>query len=452
MVFISQTEHESLIEQARSRYAHFQGLEAPPESLPLLTRLVDANASELDFSDCDVLFVQHLLGPTFARLHAMWDQGLERTRTWFVDIPYSTHEPLRARLFEAGVPPEQVAPRFADPLVPYSTAQKFRVAEILRRLVDARPKARILVVDDGAYVVRVAHLLRQVSPRVFDALVGRTAIVEQTTRGHRALAQRRYRETLEALRAPAVSIARCDTKTGFEGPFIGQAVARKISDLVGRAGRELGHTAVIGFGTVGRETLRRLRCADPAPTSIDVVDTDRGTHADIAAESGRPWTALPSEGRYDTVVGCTGYGSFGWEQRQLLRPDAVLASGSSAAIEFNRELFVDRAARDPGDGVEILDPEATRREGIRAEIRIRDGDRRFSFLHAGFPANFDGELECVPAEVIQATHGLLLMASMQTLREEPGFRPIDPKLDAEVMKGAVACLREALAQESSAAS
>ncbi|MDH3688379.1 MAG: hypothetical protein OEU36_02705 [Gammaproteobacteria bacterium] len=92
-----------------------------------------------------------------------------------------------------------------------------------------------------------------------------------------------------------------------------------------------------------------------------------------------------------------------------------LVSSSSAAVEFNRQGFVERAKACPDDEIEILDPERTRERGIRAMIRLRDANGDFSFVHAGFQVNFDGEMECIPMRFIQATHVLLYAAGYQAL-------------------------------------
>ena len=84
------------------------------------------------------------------------------------------------------------------------------------------------------------------------------------------------------------------------------------------------------------------------------------------------------------------------------------------------------ADRNPDDQIEVLARERTREEGIHATIRIRDGERRLSFLNAGFPVNFDGRMECLPARVIQATHVLLYAAGLQALRaRKPGLAAIN---------------------------
>jgi hypothetical protein len=121
----------------------------------------------------------------------------------------------------------------------------------------------------------------------------------------------------------------------------------------------------------------------------------------------------------------------------------MLASGSSAAIEFNRQDFVELADRYPDDEIEIVDREATRRKGIHATIRFnREGGNGFAFVNAGFPVNFDGRMECLPAKVIQATHSLMYAAARQALKQPaPGWQPISEEADSWILAHGVEEIR-----------
>jgi len=151
---------------------------------------------------------------------------------------------------------------------------------------------------------------------------------------------------------------------------------------------------------------------------------------------------LPGDRAYDLVVGCKGYASFELGQRRLLRDGAILASGSSAAIEFNRAGFVELADRYPDDEIEVVDREGTIKNGIHATVTIaQEGGKTFSFLNAGFPVNFTGAMECLPARMIQPTHCLLYAAARQVLQEKrPGLSAIDPRLDHWIHEHAVKML------------
>ena len=232
--------HEKAIKNALRVLADYDPTGGPPATLPLLRAYRKRFPTPGAFKDCTVLFIQHLLGPTMPRLDAMWEEGLEKDRTFFVDIPYSTHTPLRDALVRKGVPEDQVARPFEDPLDSYSIRQAQRVRDAIRAIATKCPSGTLLVVDDGAYFTRVMHAFSIVDPGLFESFRGRTRVVEQTSRGHRHLEDPKYMHTLAQLDAPIVSIARCDTKTEVEGPFIGQAIAKSIWRILSGIRKERG--------------------------------------------------------------------------------------------------------------------------------------------------------------------------------------------------------------------
>ena len=311
--------------------------------------------------------------------------------------------------------------------------------EIIENREDPRP---LLVIDDGAYFARYLNSLYTNSPNKLDHYVG-TTVVEQTTRGHRYLCNNAL-DVLLRCGISVVSIAKCKTKKEFEGPFIGAAVSRALKRAIGK-GRisDSKHIAVIGCGVVGEATIREI-CRICPDTKIDAIDID-GSARLKASRFSNKCEGLPQlrdDREYDIVFGCTGYNSFHLDQRKLLADNALLASGSSAAIEFNRTGFIELANRYEDDEIEILNKTETISKGIHAEIFIRqEKGKTFSFLNAGFPVNFDGKLECLPTIIIQATHGLLFVASIQALAQKgPGINTVDPDHDKWIFKRAVSDL------------
>ena len=265
-------------------------------------------------------------------------------------------------------------------------------------------------------------------------------MVEQTTRGHRYL-ELHYQDLKEEYRLSLVSIARCKTKLNFESPFIGAYVSKAINRSLKPHYdnlADLKNIAVIGFGSVGQATAEEVKRRLPE-ASIDVVEIDKFKHDQIRALDCNPMMELSEERQYGLVVGCTGYNSFKLDQRALLADGAILASGSSAAVEFNRAGFVELADAFPDDEIEVLNRAETRTLGIRAPITFQqEGKKRFSLLSAGFPVNFDGRMECLPYRIIQATHVLLYAASLQALRSrKPGFDPIDADVDNWILTHAL---------------
>lgn len=434
-----------VIEKALKNYDSFQIPKSPPENLSLIEAIQDRFLNSKPFANIDVLLIQHHLGPLIGRLNAMIECGLDPNRTWFADIPYSTNQDVVEKLIELGFSERRMSVRFDDPLEIYDSAQDQRVSSLMERIAEREDPRPLLVVDDGAYFVRYLNSLKTKPPILLERYAG-TSVVEQTTRGHRYLFDNAH-EVISRCGLSVVSIAKCKTKKNFEAPFIGAAVSRALQQSIGEERiSNAKHIAVIGFGVVGKKTVEEIYRFYP-DANIDIVDIDTDARAK-ASEAGENCEGIPQlrdDREYDIVLGCTGYNSFHLDQRKLLANKAVLASGSSAAIEFNRAGFIELADQYDYDEIEIVNRTKTISEGIHAEIIMREKEKTFSFLNAGFPVNFDGKLECLPTKMIQATHGLLFMAGIQSLGQEvPGITTINPEEDEWIFNRAVSELANSL--------
>jgi hypothetical protein len=424
-----------IIQRALKKFYEDKIPETIAKSLPLLEAYSKEYFSRQLFANVEVLFIQHHLGPFIPKVKTMFQFGLEPSRCWFIDIPYSTNASVRKELKKLGCPEFQMAEPLNDPIAPYSKRQLERVEFILRLYSNRERRKKLLVIDDGAYFMRTLNwLLPRDKELVLSYKEHPTHIVEQTTRGHRYLEQHQVNGLLKLLNIPAVSIARTETKYDLESPFIGAAVSRAVKRALKESGRlkkGLGRVLIIGFGAVGKATACELASLK-AEKPMHVYDKKWKELRPMIEEIGaRALKAFPNEGPYDTIFGCTGYASFPLNKVGILSHDAILVSGSSAAIEFNREKFIDLAYRNDKDDFFIIEPEKSRRLGIRASLDMQKGDIRFSFLNAGFPVNFDGRMECLPYLIIQITHGLLLAAAKESLNPatKPGFHHLNRQDD-----------------------
>ena len=420
----------NIIRKALRRFWDCELIEELPKSLPLVEEFCENRLASETFADTDVLFIQHHLGSFIPRLHVMLNHGLEASRCWFVDIPYSTNKCVCEQLHKMGFPENQRAKPFDDPIAPYSRRQLERVAYIVRLLANQDNKRRLLVVDAGAYFMQTLnHLIFRDRNLVMSFKERGTRIVEQTTRGYLYLQKKEGREMLKSLNIPAVSIARTNAKNSLESPFIGAAVSRAILRALKNSARlngGLGRVLIIGFGAVGQATTQQLLAELKPDKPIHVWDKEWDTlQKEIEKVGAHVLKAFPEKGPYNCVIGCTGKASFPVNKVEILANDAVLVSGSSGAVEFNREKFIDLAYKHDRDDFYVIEPEKTRNFGIHATLEMQKGGKRFSFLNAGFPINFDGRLECLPALIIQITHGLLLAACKETLYQKPGLHKLN---------------------------
>jgi hypothetical protein len=428
---LSRESSDAIIEKALERYY----AEGPPKSIPDLLPLAsvfceDQNLALNTFKDVTVLFVQHHLGPLVPMVQLMCHYGIDISDCWFVDIPYSTNEEVRQRLLKIGVPKEQTCKPFEDPLGIYSKRQIERVEYVLSNILKKNPK-KLLVIDDGAYFIRTLMNIQYNNKQLFEKIKRLSIkIVEQTTRGHVYLETENARQLRESLGIPVVSIARTKTKRELESPFIGASVARGVMRALNNHGRvKLGNVFILGFGCVGKATAKELSKLEI--DQIDVFDKINSLSQKILEIGANPLATFPKTGSYNTVIGCTGKASVhNQEQLRILANGAVLISGSSAAIEFNREKFIEIAYRNERDGFFIIDPERTRMQGIHAPIRLSLDGKEFTFLNAGFPIDFDGAIAVLPTEIIQITHGLLVAAAAETISERAHLCSLNNRFDS----------------------
>ncbi len=426
----------------------FHEVEIPddfPKSMPLLDVFRQRNKrSAGSLNNLNILLIQHHLSPYILRLDALFKEGLNPENTWIIDIPYSTNEIVRREIPKRfGIPTHQIATPFRDPIAPYSIMQLQRVESIVYQLAGRIMNSKLLVIDDGAYFVRALRDIDNYDKSIVDAFRGRTFLVEQTTRGHRYLEEAESKRLIEErLKAPVISIARCKTKTEFEAPFIGEAAARDLTNALGFERidlNDLDAMAIIGFGPVGQAVFQALKRLKPN-TSIQIIDTKESKHQEIIKLGGNPLKQFPMKGKYDLVVGCTGYKSFNLKDWNSLSSNAYLVSTSSAAVEFNRKQFVDLAELYPDDEIEIVNKNEIVKNGIHTSLRIRDSakQKQVTFINASFPVNFDGKMECLPLRYIQATHTLLYAAGYQALETiQPGLKSINSKIDNEIFANAL---------------
>lgn len=411
-----------------------------PSSMPLLDNYRKAHTKKSKpFKNVEILFIQHHLGPFLLRLKAHIEDGLKPKNTWIIDIPYSTNEEVRAEIpRQFRIPDLHISPPFIDPIAPYSVIQLRRVEEIIYHIVTRNTHLPLLVIDDGAYFVRAAKNIEDRHPHFLSSLSGKTYIVEQTTRGHNYLEENKYKDFIaNILKAPAVSIAKSNSKILIESPFIGKAAAGAVISAFDKENVEitsLNPIALIGYGAVGQSVFRSLKQFDLIDKLI-VIESDKTKHNAAKKENAVVVSTLPHNHAFQLVIGCTGKSSLTLRDWDCLSGNAYLVSTSSAAVEFNRKQFIDLAQLYPDDEIIIIDEDKIRSQGIHQTIRVLDrlNKRQVNFINASYPVNFDGHMECLPTYIIQVTHTLLYAASLHVQKlKEPGLTELEKNIDKEI--------------------
>lgn len=372
-----------------------------PTSVPVVDRCL-AEIPANHFAGRGLCAVQHLFPTTPSIIEALIKRGMDPKHIFILGTPYATNPLVASYLRALGV--NVMTP--TDALGNSRAFEEHRVKELeqfLGRVVVERnkPTKGFLVLDDGGMLATTIAGQKSLpggalSPERLEKAFPpeRTVTIEQTTRGLTELKK-------SPLRYPVITVANAPAKRE-EGTIIGWSLARSfIADLKQRGctGKRIG---LISAGTVGLATARVLKDAGYTVTLTDLDEKKlEAARAAGFATTKSTSALLPNA---DALLACTGKASISADVLQQW--PGILASGSSAAIEFDSTLL-DSARRTPVDIVNL-----------------------------GRPINFkgDGYEDLSPAQ-IGVTRGILLgaLAQAATLAEKgttaPEFIPLDARID-----------------------
>jgi hypothetical protein len=406
------------------------GEPVPVEELPLSLPLVDmvgADTPAVGLRNTVLVASQHLLGSTLPLIDWLHRWGLPYEQMFVCGKTYSSHRLVMWRLSELGVTvdpnslkldlSELMAPAFSYDLRFESDVRATLelASAALGRLGDgAEAPRQLLVLDDGAVVI---HRL-VAEPHL--ACGARVVAVEQTRRGARMI----QNATRRGLFFPIVNVAESRPKLGEESALIGQSV---VDELLIRLQRIEGPSAslrsrrmlIVGYGSVGRAVARALEGHGPIVATTDI---DAAALGCAAADGLETVTTIENRGEVDIIVGCTGVPILGIGQALRPRARIYLASASSSDIEFEKDPGV-RLKERLSPAPEIGDSDHQR---IHSDLVYGDDGAEVVILNGGFPVNFNGALDPIPARHIQLTRALLLSGLRQALEcTAPGLVAFD---------------------------
>jgi S-adenosylhomocysteine hydrolase len=389
-----------------------------PHRMPVLDKWLERAAQDRPLEGVTALMIQHQLGNHVAQTEALFALGLAPRDLYWIDIPYTSTPVVREVLRALGVPAGNMMVSDFHLLDKYAPFQRLRVQRFLRD-VFRDPPERLLVLDDGSYMLEALACIRQRPPSV--------AIVEQTTRG---LIKIEESAALDACSRefPIVNVARCEPKATLEPPFIGVAVCdalrRGLGTLLHLGPRD--RCLVLGYGAIGRQVASFAHTIQGFPRArVHVHDKDPERMRRAVADGFTAWTPQDRSVRFTLVIGCSGRASFRVGDHVLLEDGAFLASATSGTVELSREDFIELADASPEDDIWIV------REGldefaVHSDLRFHFVDREATFVNGGFPVNFDGRVNCVPAHYIQPTPTMMCAAAVQAAgATEKGLLDLD---------------------------
>lgn len=380
-------------------------------NLPLLDAWLARSTGDRPLEGMSALLVQHQLSNQVPMLAALQALGLDPARTWWLDIPYTSHGRVRDFAHRVlDVPAANLPSKPFPVLEPYAPWQHARVVEALLAATREAP-GPLLVLDDGAYVLEA---LASLAPGRWPRGV---AIVEQTTRGFIKF-ERNASLRHAAAMLPLVDVARSEPKRVLEPPFIAMAICAALQPhLQRRFGSSFdGNCLVLGYGAIGEQVATFLRHHFDIPRGRVYTHDPDPAAASLAQRRGfSRWDPQDFRTRFHVVVGCSGQASFSVGDAVYLEDGALLASASSGAVELSRHDFIELADATPSDDVQVL-REGLDESDVHADVRLHIVDRTVTFVNAGFPVNFNGRLTVCPTRYIQPTPTMMVAAAAQAAR------------------------------------
>jgi hypothetical protein len=272
-----------------------------------LTLLDTANRlyPDTNLSEVTVIACQHFFVANFLMFEKLFEKNLRPERTFVIPKPY-THNPTVERLLrDRGVLVWQYTYDSHEAFDKRMHDETVTFVEFLKR-EKLKPGAKLLILDDGGDLVRVANEHLREYPRYG---------VEQTSSGFNKL------KGIE-LAFPVVNIARSGSKLNIESLFIAERMCFKTMEFLHEKAIEPERCLVLGNGPIGGQVFRIL--SNYYPTDVFDIERER---------SGRTGALAELIGEYDLIFACAGKTCVPAELHSKLRPNAVLVSASLREFE-----------------------------------------------------------------------------------------------------------------------
>ena len=350
--------------------------------LPLLDRVAsqvpDPQAS---LHGVTLVCVQHLLETSGSLIQTLVSLGLNPSNTHVLGKAYSSNSSVEERLRSLGAHVVETGRqlRWGE----YSTQLTEDVSRLWDQVaagIDARRPDALVVLDDGGFCIKGMPAFRDVP------VVG----IEQTMSGLALL-------DVPPL-CPVIDVASSAAKQWIEPPMISEAVLARLQTYR-LPDSPIG---VVGFGNIGKAMTQTLsRIQSPILAFDENLGAEGKSGTTIFCDSlGELYS------KSATIFGCTGRDTLaGKEWWPQLVGERLLISCSSQDMEFRSILL------SLNDG----NQELVSRQQLTSEVTVPLGNGELRILRGGFPVNFDGSRESVPAADIQMTRGLLLGAILQAV-------------------------------------
>jgi len=381
-----------------------------PTSLPLLDYVENICSLENRalFRGYKVLAVQHLLGSTIPFFTMIEKGGVKPRDIYIIGKAYSSHPMVVKRLKRKGYNVNfETVFNFLENK-PYDSILERHILEIIKKLIKKIGKfQKILIIDDGGKAIKILHEKYAKKSKHFTC-------VEQTSRGARVVSNLK-------LKCPVINVARSRLKTIYESPLISKAMVSELLNLL-KHWEKLEifrftnkRILLLGYGFIGQrvaETLRKkgfhITVYDPDEKQLIKARNDKFT---IVRDRSRLYKSI------DILIGSSGTQVFSGREFQKLRYGTLLVNMASSDIEFAAWNL-----RPKGKIIyqHILPTDKKYLKHKmplpwRSLYQIDLKKTRLYLANGGFPIDFCGKINPIPAKDIQLTSSLLLLGAIQAV-------------------------------------
>ena len=353
--------------------------------LPLLEAILEklSPAAKTSLMDVAIVTTQHLLETTGSLFETLLRLGAKPEQFYVEGKLYSTNVDVAEELRSMGLKVQHSA--FLKGRGNFAESLNQDLRQVWTTVSDDARRGwfkSVIVLDDGG------HCLAAVPPSIWRTLP--VAGIEQTTSG--------LQLQTEPRQFPVIQVASSAAKRHIEPPMISKAVLAKLRARIPLTDRST-TCGVIGFGSIGRAITQDLL---ERGHNVFVFDCNESLRDSIPP--GAKWCEGTEKlfHKSEYIFGCTGADVINdpkWISS--LRGCKTLISCSSEDKEFLSAL-------------KLLNGDDCVHEGHQLQdVTINLSNCHLAILRGGFPINFDGSSESVPAVDIQFTRALLLAGVLQ---------------------------------------
>lgn len=310
---------------------------------------------------------------------------------------------------------------------PYDTVLQKHIIDSTENLLErVEENERGIIIDDGGKAIQLLH---QMYPQVAD----RFACIEQTSRGARTI------NTLR-LSCPVINVARSDAKTQLESPVIAKAMVDEFIQALKRwkdaEAFRLSDKRVLllGYGFIGENVARELLAQG---FDISVYDPDENKLQKAQSQGLSPiGNRSKAFNKVSVLIGASGKPVIQNEEFQLLKPNTLLVNMASTDTEFSAW---DLRSKGKNVHTNVLPSDTEYLKGYmplpwRSLYLIQLPETYIFLANGGFPSDFSGKINPIPADEIQLTAALLLGGAIQAVgAKELKFIDLDLQFQENVI-------------------